>query len=147
MSDAKTAIIVETQLPYPPETIWRLLTESDLIARWLMPNDFKPVLGHRFNFRTKPMGDWDGVVDCEVLEIAPPHRLRYSWKGGASSNAAYGSRLDTIVLWTLTETPGGTRLRMEHAGFRPENAFAYDMMSPGWGRILERIGQLIGEGA
>ena len=29
-----------------------------------MKNDFKPVVGHRFNLR----GDWGGVLDCEVLD-------------------------------------------------------------------------------
>ena len=61
------AIIVEKVLPYPPEKIWRTLTTSELIANWLMPNDFALEVGRRFNFRTKPIGDWNGVVDCEVL--------------------------------------------------------------------------------
>lgn len=68
---ATRAIVVERTLPYPPKKIWRTLTDPALISQWLMPNDFQPVVGHRFNFRTKPQGDWDGVVDCEVLEIMP----------------------------------------------------------------------------
>ena len=78
------AIVVEKLLPYPPETIWRTLTTSELIAKWLMPNDFAAVVGHRFTFRTKPIGDWDGVVQCEVLASEPPRLLSYSWKGGST---------------------------------------------------------------
>jgi uncharacterized protein YndB with AHSA1/START domain len=100
------AIVVEKVLPYPPEKIWHTLTQSELIARWLMPNDFTPLVGHRFNFRTRPMGDWDGVVHCEVLVCDPPRLLRYSWKGGSDANPKAGSRLDTMV--TLdADTRGG----------------------------------------
>jgi uncharacterized protein YndB with AHSA1/START domain len=74
------AITVEKVLPYPPERIWRTLTSSELIAKWLMPNDFEPVVGYRFTFKTRPMGDWDGIVQCEVLQCDPATLLRYSWK-------------------------------------------------------------------
>jgi len=141
------AISVEKVLPYTAEKIWRTLTSSELIAKWLMPNDFALEVGRRFNFRTKPIGDWNGVVDCEVLAAEPPRLLRYSWKGGADTNPAYGSRLDTVVTWTLTPVEGGTSVRMVHDGFvLPGNQFAYDAMSPGWGRALERIGELTAEG-
>ena len=141
------AIVVEKVLPYPPEKIWHTLTQSELIARWLMPNDFTPLVGHRFNFRTRPMGDWDGVVHCEVLVCDPPRLLRYSWKGGSDANPAYGSKLNSTLTWTLTPVEGGTHLRMVHDGFVfPGNRFAYDAMSPGWGRIMERIAELTAEG-
>lgn len=141
MADAQ-AIVVEKVLLFPPEKIWRTLTTSEVIAKWLMPNDFAAVVGHRFTFRTKPMGDWDGVVQCEVLACEPPRMLRYSWKGGADSNPAYGSRLDSEVTWTLTPVDGGTHLRMEHDGFAfPGNKIAFDMMSPGWGNVMDAIGR------
>jgi uncharacterized protein YndB with AHSA1/START domain len=140
------AITVEKVFPYAPEKIWRTLTTSELIGRWLMPNDFAPRVGHRFNFRTKPMGDWDGVVHCEVLDCEPPRLLRYSWKGGSDSNPAYGSRLDSVVTWTLTPVDGGTHVRMVHDGFVfPGNRFAFDAMSPGWGRVLDSIGRVTAE--
>lgn len=140
------AITVEKVLPYAPEKIWRTLTTGELIGKWLMPNDFAAVIGHRFTFKTRPMGDWDGVVQCEVLLCEPPRLLRYSWKGGADSNPAYGSRLDSVVTWTLTPVEGGTHLRMVHDGFVfPGNQLAYDAMGPGWGRALDRIGSLTAE--
>ncbi len=85
------------------------MTTSDIAdAKWLMPNDFVAAVGHRFNFRTRPIGDWDGVVHCEVLDCDPPRLLRYSWKGGADTNPEYGSKLDSVVTWTLTPVEGGT---------------------------------------
>jgi uncharacterized protein YndB with AHSA1/START domain len=140
------AIIVERVLAHPPEKIWRVLTDAALIKQWLMPNDFRAEVGHRFHFRTKPMGDWDGVVDCKVLDCDPPRLLRYSWIGGSKTNAAYGSRLDSVVTWTLTPTEsGGTALRMEHDGFGPGNEFAYEAMSGGWSRIADRIATMAAE--
>jgi uncharacterized protein YndB with AHSA1/START domain len=140
------AITVEKVLPYPPERIWRTLTRSDLLAKWLMPNDFEPVVGYRFTFQTKPMGNWDGTVHCEVLQCDPPSLLRYSWQGGADSNPGYGSRLNSEVTWTLTPVEGGTEVRMVHDGFVfPANRFAYEVMSPGWGRILDAIARVTAE--
>jgi uncharacterized protein YndB with AHSA1/START domain len=139
-------IVVEGDLPHAPEIVWRTLTNADLINRWLMPNDFEPVIGKRFTFKTKPMGDWDGVIHCEVLEVVPNRKLVYSWKGGSDRNVKYGSRLDSVVTWRLTPVPGGTRLRLVHAGFRsPENDAAFDAMSPGWGRVMVGIDRVAAE--
>lgn len=133
-------IVVEDVLPHAPEIIWKSLTSGELISRWLMPNDFEPVLGKRFTFQTRPMGGWDGVIRCEVLEITPHEKLVYSWKGGSDDNAAYGSRLDSVVTWTLTAVDGGTRLRLVHSGFRsPENDFAFAALSGGWAKVMQGI--------
>jgi len=134
------AIVVEKVVPHSPDKVWRILTTSELIAKWLMPNDFVAAIGHRFTFCTRPMGDWDGVVQCEVLSCEPPRLLSYSWKGGAEANPAYGSRLDSVVTWTLTPVDGGTHLRMVHDGFVfPGNKIAFEMMGQGWGRIGDAI--------
>jgi uncharacterized protein YndB with AHSA1/START domain len=83
-----------------------------------------------------------------VLDCDPPRLLRYSWVGGSKTNDTYGSRLESIVTWTLTPAPGGTHLRMEHAGFRsPGNDFAFNAMGSGWGRIMESIERVTQEGA
>jgi uncharacterized protein YndB with AHSA1/START domain len=139
------AIVVEEVLPHPPEKVWRVLTQSEFLAQWLMPNDFQLIAGQRFEFRTQPMGDWDGVVQCQVLEILPLRRLRYSWIGGSDNNREYGSKLNSTVTWTLTPVAEGTRVRMEHDGFGPHNDFAFKAMSPGWGRVLARISTLAGQ--
>lgn len=138
------AIVVEQLMPHPPEKIWRALTESSLIDQWLMQNDFEPVVGHRFTFRAQPMGDWNGIVDCEVLEVSSPSRLRYRWRGGSSSPNAVAAALDSIVTWTLTPTDGGTLVRMVQDGFRPENEMGYQAMSGGWPRIVGRLSEVSG---
>jgi uncharacterized protein YndB with AHSA1/START domain len=82
---ATREIIVADVLPHPPELVWKTLTTGELIRRWLMPNDFEPAVGRRFTFQTKPIGGWDGVVHCEVLELIPNEKLVYSWKGGSET--------------------------------------------------------------
>lgn len=136
------SIVVERMMPHPPELIWRALTQGPLIEEWLMKNDFQARLGARFTFQAKPMGDWNGIVHCEVTTIEPLRRLVYSWKGGSATNPGYGNVLDSIVEWTLTRELGGTRLRMEHTGFRPQNETAYDAMSGGWPQVIERLDQV-----
>ena len=135
-------IVVEYALPYPPAKVWRALIEPELLAGWLMPNDIAPVVGHKFNFRTQPMGDWNGVVDCEVLEVELQKRLVYTWVGGSAKNEGYGHKLDTTVTWTLEPSgDGGTVLKLVHHGFHPDD-FAFKMMGQGWrsmGVKIERV--------
>src|SRR5712691_10571082 len=126
------SISMEYDLPHPRAKVWRALTEPELLAAWLMANDMRALAGHRFTFKQQPTPWWDGIVHCEVLELDPHKRLRYSWRSGPES-----SRLDTVVTWTLTPTPScGTKLALEHSGFLPGNAFAFDGASKGWQRMV-----------
>jgi len=136
---ATRSIVVEREMTHPSEKIWRALTQGALIEAWLMTNDFQPVVGHRFNFRAPPMPHWNGVVDCEVLVVEPDKRLSYSWN--ASGDEAAGG-LKTVVTWTLTPTKNGVLVRMEQAGFRPEEEANYQGARYGWQRYiggLERV--------
>ena len=139
LAAAPRSLVVEREMPHPPEKIWRALTQAPLIEEWLMKNDFQPVLGHRFNFRATPMPQWNGVTDCEVLIVEPNKRLSYSWN---SSGEGAANGLKTVVTWTLTPTKGGTHVRMEQSGFRPEDGGFYQGAGYGWQRFiggLERV--------
>jgi uncharacterized protein YndB with AHSA1/START domain len=127
MTDPRT-IRVDEFLPHPPAHVWRALTDPVLLAKWLMPNDFRPVVGHRFTFLTdpRPNVDFDGVVHCEVLVVEPESLLRISWRGGS---------LDSTVTWTLESEGRGTRLFLEHDGFDPDDPtqqFSRQIMGSGW---------------
>jgi uncharacterized protein YndB with AHSA1/START domain len=137
------SIVVERTLRHPPAKVWRALTTSALIAEWLMQNDFQPVVGHRFNFHAKPIpGMWNGTTDCEVLTVEPERRLAYSWNA-SGDEAEHG--LKSVVTWTLTPTGAGTHVRMEHAGFRPQDEGGRLAMGGGWPRILEGLERVAGE--
>ena len=134
-------IVVDEIFPHAPETIWKALTTGELIGRWLMvAHGFEPVVGNRFTYRTTPAGEWDGTIRCEILEIVPNERLVYSWKGGHEANAGYGSRLDTVVSWTLSRLAAATRVRVVHSGFvLPRNDTAYRNMSDGWKTVIRKL--------
>lgn len=133
-------VIVERLLPHAPEKVWRALTQSHLLDDWLMKNDFQPMVGHRFNFRSTPMPHWNGIVDCEVLEVEPHSRLTYRWNA-SGDEAATGVK--TVVTWTLTPVGSGTQLRMEQAGFRPNETANYQGAKYGWERYLAALENVV----
>ena len=132
MTDASTAalsVVVERELAHSPDKVWRALTQPQLLEEWLMKNDFKPLVDHRFRLRA----DW-GAVDCRVLAVEPDKTLSYTW-------AAYG--LGTVVSWTLTPAGTGTRLRMDQSGFRPDQPQYYEGAKGGWPRFFAALEQLL----
>jgi uncharacterized protein YndB with AHSA1/START domain len=148
LKSATHEIVVEEVFPHAPEMIWKALTTTELIGRWLhmTPNGFAAVKGTRFTYQTTPAGAWDGFIQCEVLEAIPNERLVYAWKGGDDANDGYGSRLDTVVTLTLAGVEGGTRLRVVHSGFvLPKNDTAFRNMSGGWKKIMPGIGAIAAE--
>ena len=126
-------MVIEREMPHPPEKIWRALTQGELVKQWLMDNDFQPAVGHKFKFRSTPVPNWDGVIDSEVLVVEPNKKLSYSW-------GTMG--MESVVTWTLIATESGTLLRMEHAGFRSDQDAAYKGANYGWQKFignLERV--------
>src|SRR5580698_4558890 len=138
MTEIRSAI-VEREFPYPPEKLWRALTQPHLIEEWLMKNDFKPTIGHRFNLR----GEWGGVLDCQVLAVEPLKTLSYTWDF-AHDDAA--TNLKSVVTFTLIPTRGGTRLRMEQAGFRLDQKQVFGGARGGWGKFLAKLEEVVGRG-
>jgi uncharacterized protein YndB with AHSA1/START domain len=134
-------IVVDEVFPHAPAAIWKTLTTGELIGRWMMvPTGFEPMNGIRFTFQTKPAGAWDGTIHCQVIEAVPNERFVYSWKGGHDGNVGYGSRLDTVVTWTLSRVEHGTRVRVVHSGFvLPTNATACRNMSEGWPKVVRNL--------
>jgi uncharacterized protein YndB with AHSA1/START domain len=128
------SVIVEREIPFPPEKIWRALTQPHLIEEWLMKNDFNPVVGHRFNLRRNPKPDVNIVIDCQVLIVEPNKTLSYTW-------SAFD--LEGVVTWTLTPTSTGTHLRMEQSGFRPDQKLAYGGARGGWQKFLANLEQVL----
>jgi len=106
--------------PYPPAKVWRAVTDPALIPLWTAtgaggrPEGFIPVAGTKFQFIAKPKPGWNGVVNCEVLEVNEPSLLRYSWTDDGGDD---GGGDVTEVLYRLEPHAGGTRFSYEHTGF------------------------------
>jgi len=128
------SVVVERDIPFPPERIWRALTQPHLIEEWLMKNDFQPVAGHRFTLRADPQPGWSGVIDCEVVTVEPNKVLSYRW-------GALG--VDSVVTLTLTPTSAGTHLRVEQSGFRRDRPQNYQGARYGWQKFLAKLEQVL----
>jgi uncharacterized protein YndB with AHSA1/START domain len=139
MSETKLAtrsVVMEKEFAHPPEKVWRALTESDLMAQWLMENDFKLMVGRRFALRLPPMPQWDGVIHSEVLLSEPYERLSYRWDSLG---------LESVIAWTLTPTAGGTLVRMEQTGFREDQEAAFKGATYGWRGFFGKLEGVVGE--
>ena len=128
------SVVVQREIPFPPEKLWRALTQPHLIEEWLMKTDFKPVPGHKFKLSKTPKPEVNVVVDCEVLKVEPNRTLSYTWD-------AFG--LESVVTFTLEPTPTGTRLRVEQAGFGPDQKAAYKGARASWPHFLAALEELL----
>jgi uncharacterized protein YndB with AHSA1/START domain len=135
MSETRS-VVVERDFTHPPEKLWRALTQPHLMEEWLMKNDFVPNVGHKFKLR----GEWGGVLDCEVLEVKPLQTLAYTWDF-AHEDPNYNLR--STVTFTLTRTATGAHLRMEQAGFRPEQKQASGGAHHGWKQFLDKLASVL----
>ncbi|REK76827.1 SRPBCC family protein [Paenibacillus paeoniae] len=110
------ALTLDFQYKTTIDKLWSAITDSEKLAKWVLKNDFKPIVGHQFQFRAEPNEYWDGVIDGEVLVVDPPSRLSYTW--------AVGEEKHTVV-WTLQELENGkVNLHLEQTGFSNPHGLA-----------------------
>ncbi len=131
MNSIRKEITIAARVP----KVWEHLTNSGYIARWFLPNDFTPVVGHRF---TLTCGHEEAIV-CEVREVTPPTKLVYTFRPA-------GLPFETTVAFTLEETVSGTKLVLTHSGWgqvKPGDAALFDKFDQGWGsEFLPRLRKL-----
>ncbi|MEH7224034.1 SRPBCC domain-containing protein [Bacillus sp. JJ1566] len=125
-------VILDFQFKSSIKKVWASLTDSDTLAKWIMENDFKPVVGHKCQFRNP---EWNLIVDCEVLVVDEPYKLSYTWVGGP---------IDTVVTWTLKEEEGTTYLHLEQTGFAKEDQ-AFNGAKYGWSGKIDELKKVLGE--
>jgi len=128
---------------HPIETVWEYLTNSELMGQWLMKNDFEPVVGHEFQFRTggKSNLNFDGIFYCKVLEIDPLKKLAYSWNCGPGEGKI---TLESVVTWQLEAKENGTEVFLDHRGFnQEENLDMYHGLMHGWLEKFQNIEKLL----
>lgn len=140
MTDALPPIELDEYFPHPPAAVWHALTDPAVMATWLMDNDFRPVVGHRFTMTGIPVPavGFTGRVASEVLAIEEGQLLSISWRDAGDGNA-----LSSTVTWRLESEGPGTRLFLTHDGFDPADpsqVVAHRIMSGGWrSRVIPRL--------
>ena len=139
----KRSINHQFYFAHPPEAVWEYLTNAELMSQWLMKNDFQPIVGLDFQFRTGPIPslNFDGIFYCKVLEVSPFKRLSYSWKSGPGNGKI---DLESIVIWKLEPKGEGTQVFLEHSGFeKAENLDFYNGLLKGWEEKFPKIEKLL----
>jgi uncharacterized protein YndB with AHSA1/START domain len=133
LPDIERSIIIDA----PIQKIWEAVSTSEGLASWLMPNDFQPVLGCEFIFRSEPKNGWDGVVHCKVMELNPPERIGFTWTG---------NNMDQYVSFELVPLEKNTtQFLLVHSGWKEEHAVIRGIMDEGWGYISEDLRKKMGE--
>ncbi len=122
----KNSIDFSISYDHPVAAVWAALTNADALSQWLMPCDFQPVVGHKFQFRTEPSVGFDGIINCEVLEIIEKEKLVLSWSGGKN--------MSTVVTFQLTDQSEKTLLEFQHTGFQGifEQLVVRKILANGW---------------
>lgn len=123
-------LVMERRFAHPIEKVWRAMSEPALLEQWLLKGDFKPVVGHTFEFRGEPTPHWDGIIPSEILAVEAPTRLSYRW-------------YQFVVDLTLAPAEGGTLVRMEQSEFGPDMAAAYAGAKYGWNGFLGALDTLL----
>jgi uncharacterized protein YndB with AHSA1/START domain len=127
---SRREVVLQRDLPFPVDRVWRAVTVPELLAEWLLPNDFRPEVGHDFAFTNPAVG----AISCKVLQIEPGRMIRYAWRAFA---------LDSTVTLTLEPQEGGTRLTIRQEGFVPERAQEFHGARAAWTCFLDRLATLL----
>jgi uncharacterized protein YndB with AHSA1/START domain len=105
---ARPTIRFERTFPYPPEEIWRSLTEREELKRWfptdIITDDWKVGATLTFVFRENQAPSFTGTV----LELEEPRLLAYTWG-------------EDTLRFILTPRPGGAT-----------HLVLTDELEPGW---------------
>lgn len=129
-----STLTLTRDLPFPVTRVWRAVSSGAILAEWLLPNDFQPVVGCRFTFQSQVMPGWDGVIASEVLEVSPPSHLRFTW-------VALGVMTEVSV--RLEAVQGGTRITVEQSGFAEDQARNLAGARYGWTGFLDRLAKVV----
>ena len=131
---SKPQIVIKKSFNHPVEKVWYALTDAEALSTWLMEtNGFSMNPGSKFQFKTTPRGKFDGIVDCEILEVDQPHMIQYSWK-------AKGMKQPTLVTWKLKPIhKSKTMLTLSHNGFVGMDGWlTKTMLNFGWKKLLHK---------
>jgi len=134
-----TPIIKKIKVDAPAEKIWRAVTDSKLLENWTtMPNNIKPELGYKFEFKADPkskFGEWDKTIRCKITELVLNKKISFTWQFELM-------RGETLVSIEITEKEGVTELTLTHSGFEADTEkgeYWRNNSADGWRDLLSRL--------
>ncbi len=112
--------------PHSREAVWAAITNAEAIAQWLFKTDFEPYVGKTFMLPTNDIG----TFTCTVIELIPPDRMTWLLQSPDIHERS-------LVVFTLWEEDGGTRLRVRHRG--PAKSEHREDITEGWPGKLKHL--------
>ena len=101
-------IIVEQTFHASIDTVWKSITEIDLMRQWYFDSipSFKPEIGFETQFNVES-GDKNFLHLWKVIEVVPLKKIAYNWKYD-------GIPGDSFVAFELFKKNDLTMLRLTH---------------------------------
>jgi len=127
-------IIVERSFSTSPSKVWKAITDKNEMKKWYFDlAEFKPEKGFKFQFRGGPSPEKQYLHLCEITEVVPEKKLKYSWRyDGYAGNS--------FVTFELFDQGNKTLLKLFHSGletFPKDNPdFAAENFVKGWDHII-----------
>ena len=119
VGEARTQI----EMDAPVEAVFDTLTKPELVREWCGGDaQIDPDVGGRYTF------GWEGGGPMEIVDLAAPNRLAYTW--------AYPPEPESVVTWELDGYEGRTRVTITHSGFGDRGVADYEA---GWTSFLVTI--------
>ncbi len=102
-------LIIEQEFNAPIALVWRAITEKELMKKWYFDiADFKLEIGTKFHFEGGKEDRCYAHI-CEILDIIPFQKLKYSWKYEGYSGISF-------VTFELFPIGNNTKLKLTHEG-------------------------------
>ncbi|WP_298179241.1 SRPBCC domain-containing protein [Saccharomonospora sp.] len=118
---ADCALVLRRRFPRPVDTVWRAITEPDLIRAW-----FAPVTGH---LRVGEAFEVEGHAEGTVLECVPPHLFTVTWDDETN-----------VVVRLASDEQGDTVLELVHTGLPSDGAVR---RGPMWDVIVASLDRFV----
>jgi uncharacterized protein YndB with AHSA1/START domain len=128
-----TEVHLRRTLSFPPERVWRALTDPAALAAWFWPERFATVAEVDLRVGGRYRIDGPGVgmaVAGEYVAVEPPSRLVFTWRWDGEAD-------ETTVTVELAPDGTGTEITIVHAGFVDDAG--RDNHAKGWSDCLDRL--------
>lgn len=118
-------IVQETLIQADVHLLWRAWTESARITEWFAPAaEIEPKAGGKFELYFNPANrESMCTAGCTLLQYDEPHILVFEWKGpDPFAETMNQGNLTTVKVSFRPEQDGGTRITLEHTGWKDTEA-------------------------